>query len=293
MRERFLIDERKIFLTPRARYVLVSFMSGPPATADAQTPRPDPPQDPAPTLCPTPILPAPSLSTPTLLTRTLIIVRKIIAYSVQMAATLKQGTTPGHLHLIALTFSTGDIAEIAARIARALHIAAALEARLLTYAGPPERPLPAARLPRLGLLRTGQPAEASAQAVPPDAQPADGPAEPAAYGEDTAASRLARLPSAEELAKMLRHRPIGAIIADLCLELGIRRGNSQWHDLFMVILENGGNPHRLFTARWKRWGAYLDQSLAKHGMTRQTPLWPPMPQGWSPGAPASFATAPP
>ncbi len=277
------MTHRKIFLTPRPGYVLVPFVPPSPATAAAQPPRPGPPQDPAPTACPA----------PSLLARTLTIVRKIIDYGRQVAATLKQGTTAEHLEHITHSFSTDDIAEIFARIARALHIAAALEVKLLTYAGPPERPLPAARLPTLGLSPTAQPARASAHALPPGAQPAYAAAGPAAPGEDDAAARLARLPSAEELARMLRHRPIGAIIADLCLELGVRQGDPPWQDLLMVILQNGGNPAGLRMAQSQRGDVYIEHLLAKHGMTMQTPLWPPRPKGRSPGAPASGGTGPP
>ena len=254
-----------------------------PATAAAQTPRPGPPQDPAPTGCPS----------PSLLTRTLIVVRTLIDYGRQVAAMLKQGTTAGYLEHLTQCFATDDIAEILARIARALHIAAALEAKLLTYVGPPERPLPAARLPRVP--RTGWQAAASAHALPLALRPADGAAGPVAPGGDGAESRLARLPSAEEIARMLRNRSIGAIIADLCLELGIREGTPEFQglDLFLVMLQNGGNPSRLFVAQWKRGDLYFEQLMAKHGLTMQTPLWPEPPQGWSPGAPASGGTGPP
>jgi len=186
--------------------------------------------------------------------------------------------------VITQIFATEDIAEIFARIARGLHIAAALEAKLLTYAGPPERALPAIRSPR--------PWPPTAGTAAPGAQPADGSAEPAAQGEDGAESRLARMPSAEQIAKLLRDRPIGAVIAQICLDLGIGPGHALWRDLFIVLLDNGGNPHAIYTTILKRSRAHLDQWLATSGITRQTPLWLPKPEGWSPGVAAAGGSGP-
>jgi hypothetical protein len=226
-------------------------------------------------------------------------VRKLIAYGTALASTLKQRTANTDLRLIMHSFATDDIAEIFARIARALHIAAALEAKLLTYAGPPERPMPAVREPWFCRMPAGAPGEQpvepgpSVRSLAEGVLPEDGSAGSVAPGEDRMETGLARIPSAEELAKMLRTRSIGAIIADICLGLWIRTGDTEWRDLFMVLLDNGGNPHRMFVETCDQERAYLEKCLAKCGMTMQTPWWPPMPEGWSPGAPAAVGTGPP
>jgi hypothetical protein len=96
---------------------------------------------------------------------------------------------------------------ILARITCGLRRAAMLEAKLckraergrdLTVA--PIR-LPAIRVPG-----------AAREAAPPAVQPAD--------------PRLARLPTEEEIAEEMRRRPIGAVIVDICCDLGIAPGGA-------------------------------------------------------------------
>lgn len=228
-------------------------------------------------------------------------VRKLIEYGRQLAGTLKQGTSAAEFMLITFNFSSADVAEILARIARALHLAAAVEGKLLLYAGPPERALPKAQLPRSCRPPTGRPAEPEAQAgVPPalaaqalaqGAAAADGSAGPAALGDDGAA--LARMPTAEEIADQLRRRPLGAIVADICFDLGIQPGHELWQELYLVILDNGGNPHGLYVRNMKREGTFFRQSLTKLGISGETRLRLPPPPGWTPPPAEARGTGPP
>ena len=64
--------------------------------------------------------------------------------------------------------------------------------------------------------------------------------------------RLAGLPTQEELAAELRRRPIGAVLADICRDLGIVPADPLWPELMSVISENGGNVTRLFLDISKR-----------------------------------------
>jgi len=264
-------------------------MASPATTSVAQTPRSDPPQDPAGPGCPA----------PNRFARAVSLVRKLIDYGMALASTLTQHTAC--LELVTMAFATDDIAQIIARIARALHIAAALEGHLVAKAALPEKPPAAARQSSICPPSAAyadawaNPAVASSCAplAADAAQAAGQPAPPAAPGEDGAETRLARLPSAEELAEMFRHRPIGVVIGELCVELGITPGHELWREMFMVMLDHGGNPHRVYMTIMHRNDAYFPQLLAKHGMTMQTPLWPPMPEGWTPGAPAAGGTRPP
>lgn len=254
-------------------------MSATPTTAVAQPPRPDPPQDPAGAGC----------AAPNRFASAVILVRKLIEYGKALAMTLTQRTAD--TDLVALAFGTDDIAAILARIARALHIAAALETHLDIKAAQPER-APRSDLPPAASVAALATA-AEAPYAPPEEAATLAAGHPAPPDEDAAASRLARLPTAEEIAEMFRHRPIGTVIGDICLDLGILPGHELWHEMFMVMLDHGGNPHRVYVAIMQRDAAYFARSVTQSGMTMETPWYPPMPEGWSPDAPSVGGTGPP
>ncbi len=187
-------------------------------------------QPPTPTTEPDPLRASPAM--PAAIGRVLSVVRKLIDYGKQLADTLQQrATTPGFARF-ACRFGTADVAAILARITNGLLRATALEARLCQRAergqelkSPPMR-LPAIRGPR--------PAR---QAAPPSAQP-----EPQKT-EDTQDPRLARLPTADEIAAEVRSRPVGAVIADICRDLGIAPGELDrafWEELNLAIISYGG-----------------------------------------------------
>ena len=101
-------------------------------------------------------------------------------------------------------FGSNDITAILVRIARGLHRAAALEAWLITWVPRSEaasaRSEPSARAPAPRQPRAAQPAAQRAEAD--DA----GPAQP---------------PTLEDIVARDRRRPIGAVIAEICCDLGI------------------------------------------------------------------------
>jgi len=53
--------------------------------------------------------------------------------------------------------------------------------------------------------------------------------------------RLARLPSVEEIAAEVRSRPIGAVLADICRDLGIMPSHPLWRELGLTVILYGGN----------------------------------------------------
>ena len=53
--------------------------------------------------------------------------------------------------------------------------------------------------------------------------------------------RLASLPSADDIAAEIRRRPVGAVIADICRDLGITPSNPLWQELSLLIISNGGD----------------------------------------------------
>src|SRR5262245_34890234 len=123
-------------------------------------------------------------TSPSRVGRLLDLVRKLIDYGKELAATLRQ---PSADDLVTTTrsFGTNDIALILARIMRGLERAGALEARLLRNAARLDKP------PR----RRTAPARAESAAVPRyhASQPAD--------------LRRAELPTPEQIAADIRRRP--------------------------------------------------------------------------------------
>jgi hypothetical protein len=138
------------------------------------------------------------------------LVRRLIDYGRQLAATLRNNPHP---------FGAGDIALILARITRGLLLAEALEARIIrTAARLDAAPAP----PRAPCYRQPPPARA-------------------ATARPSAASCLASLPTPEQIAAEVRRRPIGAVIADICRDLGITPNHPLWRELRGVIVRHGGN----------------------------------------------------
>jgi hypothetical protein len=170
---------------------------------------------------------------PTAIGRVLSLVRKLIDYGRQLAGTVQHRATAPGFALFARPFGTADLTVIFARIADGLRRAVALEARLCQRAArgqdlaPTPVREPAVRGPRV-----------TQQITPQDAQPEP---QPANHTEDP---RLAHLPTAEEIAAEVRRRPVGAVIADICRDLGIAPGQLDrafWGELSHAIIVYGGS----------------------------------------------------
>jgi hypothetical protein len=184
-------------------------MSAPP-TAAVPTNRPDPHQD----------RPATGADAPSRTGRLLGLVRVLIDYGRQLAGTLQQRTSATNIADVTRNFGTIDIGEILARITRGLLRAVALETRL------------ASRLAR-------EPIAPAAPSIPSPRQPRA--ARPVDRSASTADPRLPRLPTPEDIAAEVRRRPIGAVIADICRDLGIVPSHPLWRELPLAIIANGGN----------------------------------------------------
>jgi hypothetical protein len=151
--------------------------------------------------------------------RLLDLVRKLIDYGKEIAGTLRQRAATG-LGFDAFRFGTRDLTLILARITRGLHLATALEARVLQNA---------ARLD----------AEPAASPAPSRHKPRA--AQPAARRAPEADTILAHLPTPEQIAAEVRRRPIGAVIADICRDLGIMPNHPLWRELQHAIIRYGGS----------------------------------------------------
>jgi hypothetical protein len=149
------------------------------------------------------------------------LVRKLIDYGRELAATIRQRafTDPGP---VITCFGTADVALILARISRGLHRANALEARLLRNAD------------RLDAAPRG--ASSPGMSAMPRA-----PRQATAPSEVEANVRIAHLPTPEQIAAKVRRQPIGAVIADICRDLGIMPSHPLWRELQLVIIREGGN----------------------------------------------------
>jgi hypothetical protein len=119
-----------------------------------------------------------------------------------------------------LRFGTSDLALILARITRGLNRATALEARLLQNA---------ARL-------DAEPAPSRAPS-----RPRQRAAQPVARRAHQADDLLAHLPTPEQIAAEVRRRPIGAVIADICRDLGILPSHPLWRELQHAIIRYDGS----------------------------------------------------
>ena len=164
--------------------------------------------------------PAPTPTTePTRVGRLLDLVRKLIDYGKELATALRHHSATIDLAAATRPFGTRDIALILARITCGLYRASALEARVVRNAAR----LDAAPRPRA----TPAVAKPAAAARPPAAPPSD--------------ARLAYLPTPEQIAAEVRRRPIGAVIADICRDLGITPSHPLWREVQMAMIRYGGS----------------------------------------------------
>jgi hypothetical protein len=189
------------------------------------------------------------------------LVRQLIDYGRQLAATLRGNPHP---------FGASDIALILARITRGLLRAEALEARIIrTAARLDAEPAP----PRAASHRQMRPARPTA-ARPAGTDVALIPAP----GLDPGIS----LPTPEQIAAEVRRRPIGAVIADICRDLGILPSHPLWRELQHAIIRYDGNL------------ANLVEDFLDRAFQRPAPAWPftPLP---APAlqSPAPAGTGPP
>ena len=120
------------------------------------------------------------------------------------------------------SFGICDLALILVRITRGLLLANALEARLVQNAA------------RLDAVR--RPRSAPAERKPRPARPA------VPRAEDPNAPLA--LPTEAEIAAWVRRRPIGAVVADICRDLGITCSHPLWRELRHAIMGEGGSYTR-------------------------------------------------
>jgi len=146
-------------------------------------------------------------------------VRKLIDFGRDLMATVQARETDAAPITIARRFGTLDAARIIARITRGLMIAAALELRL-------SRPVPC-----MGVRPT----------PPTPARRTSAPRKPRQPRIDEEAELLGALPSAKEIAARLRKRRPGAVIVEICRDLGIDYRHELWREIQDAITHHGGS----------------------------------------------------
>jgi hypothetical protein len=202
---------------------------------------------------------------PTRSGRLLSLVHQLIDYGRHLAATLRQRTAPADATgLLRAAFGTSDLTLILARIAQGLHRAGLLEEKIARAAArldaePQPEPAPSPRAPR---AREVQPPPSRQPQVPPT---------------DTA-SLLATLPTPDQIAAKVRRQSIGAVLADICRDLGIAPSHPLWRDLHLAITLYDGNYVRLFNG-WLNRAFPIADIVAR---LRARPAAPPEPAGTGP-----------
>ncbi len=151
--------------------------------------------------------------------RLLGLMRKLIDYGRKIVAELQGHGAPIPPAAIARTFGSLNVALIIARITRGLMLAAALEQRLA-------RPAP----------RQDQPAKPAERKAPAKPRARRTPTPP-----DSDEDLLAALPSAKDIAARIRHRRTGAVIVEICRDLGITMQHPLWREIRDAIRFHGGN----------------------------------------------------
>ena len=146
--------------------------------------------------------------------RLLDLVCKLIDYGKELANTVRERVA-GDPVFARCAFGSNDLSLILSRITRGLHLASALEARIVQGAK------------RLDV------APGPARATSPSRQ-----RNPRSPAPDAG---LAPLPTSEQVAAWVRRRPIGAVIADICRDLGITPRHPLWRELQLAIIRHGGS----------------------------------------------------
>ena len=146
--------------------------------------------------------------------RLLDLVCKLIDYGKELANTVRERVA-GDPVFARCAFGSNDLSLIFSRITRGLHLASALEARIVQGA----KRLDVAPGPARA---TSSPRQHNTRTPAPNAG-------------------LAPLPTSEQVAAWVRRRPIGAVIADICRDLGILPSHPLWRELQRAIIRHGGS----------------------------------------------------
>ena len=169
----------------------------------------------------TPTSPGPTAAEtdkPTRAGRLLGLIRKLIDYGKELAASLHQRSETIDLRPVLCAFGTRDIARILARITCGLLRAQALEDKVLHNAARLDAPAQPNPQPAASTRSPSAPRPPRDRQLGPDLAPLD-------------------LPTPEQIAAKVRCQSIGAVITDICRDLGICPNHPLWRELQALIEE--------------------------------------------------------
>ena len=185
--------------------------------------------------------------------RLLTLVQFLIGYGKQCAATLRQqALTPQFRLTMQARFGTSDLARILIRIGRALQLAAALDTQLRRHAA------------------SGRDIETQTELAPVQprsfASRSTTTADRRAAGRGTVSDNLdGELPSEAQIVAMIRRGRAGAVIAEICRDLGLVPGvvsQQQWSDVADAISAFGGKFAKLVCDIFFRIQACVEAAVA-------------------------------
>ena len=173
---------------------------------------------------------------PTPSARLLAVVHGLIALGTAwLGIVQRKDMRPAVRWAIARRFGTRNLALILARLQRGLALAAALEQRVVRQAERIDAAQPRLELPP---LRTAV-RSVSERKVRPTREELD-------------AALLNAPPSAAEIARMVRVKPIGRVLQDICRDFGLAPADKGWFAIAEEVMRHGGSVKRLFDAFWTR-----------------------------------------
>jgi hypothetical protein len=169
--------------------------------------------------------------------RLLGLTRWLVSYGKNLAEKIRRHAGTPAFAPLAIPFGTTNPATILALVTRGLRLAIALEQRLAERQARGEDIAP-------HVTRSPSPRTRSSTPRPRDPRPRPEPV-----------PDVVSLPTPEEIAAILRRRPVGAVIADICRDLGILPGNIEpdlWRELMRTFAEYGGNFPAYFNTMMDR-----------------------------------------
>ena len=167
--------------------------------------------------------------------RLLTVVRALIALGTGWLGVVQQEMRPAVRWQVVHRFGTRNLQLILARLQRGLALAAALEQRVLRNADRIDVPKPEPEMP---------PLRAAARSTrEPKIHPTR---------DEQDAALLTALPSAAEIARLVRTKPIGRVLQDICRDFGLAPADKGWFAIAEEVMRHGGSAKRLFDAFWTR-----------------------------------------
>ncbi len=170
------------------------------------------------------------------------LIQILIDFGQQRLAALRSHLAPQDTQDTGIAFGTFNRGAILARIFRGLRLATVLQQRIAANAQRVDAP-----------LRPSPPARS---------RPKRPPRKPTLTEAEDNAALLVRLPTDAEIAAMLRHRPIGTVLVNICADLGIGVHHPLWQDVKRFLYRHGGQELPAIKRTYRRLDAARREVIA-------------------------------